>query len=172
MFNRLTLIMAKRIPIEKINLIKKLRSEGWSLPEIHKEVGLGYGSVFRYLKNVKISPQHISMWRGKWGGSIKRKVKLEAIAYKKAKKEVFDHYGRKCAWCGETNPAFLTIDHINNDGNRERLQYGSGGVFYLHVVRAGFPTNLQVLCFNCNCAKGFRGYAPSTFIGFQDGDGI
>jgi len=90
----------------------------------------------------------------------------------KAKKEVFDHYGRKCAWCGETNPAFLTIDHINNDGNRERLQYGSGGVFYLHVVRAGFPTNLQVLCFNCNCAKGFRGYAPSTFIGFQDGDGI
>lgn len=80
--------MAKRISIVKIALIKKLRSEGWSLPEIHEKTGLGRGSIFRYVKDVQISPEHISSWRGKWGGSIKRKEKLEAIAYQKAKNEV------------------------------------------------------------------------------------
>jgi Zn/Cd-binding protein ZinT len=49
---------------------------------------LNRGSIFRYVKDVQISPEHISSWRGKWGGSIKRKEKLEAIAYQKAKNEV------------------------------------------------------------------------------------
>ena len=82
--------MAKRIPIEKINLIKKLRSEGWSLPEIHKRIGFGYGSIYRYVRDVKISSKYIKEWRGKWGGSVKRREKLEAIACKKAKKEIID----------------------------------------------------------------------------------
>lgn len=88
MFSMLTLFVARRIPIEKINLIKKLRSEGWSLPEIHKKLGFGYGSIFRYVKGVQISPKYIDKWRGKWGGSIKRKEKLEADACEKAKKEI------------------------------------------------------------------------------------
>jgi len=82
--------MAKRIPINKIYLMKELRSKGWSLPEIHKKIGFGYGSVFRYVRDVQISSEHIDTWRGKWGGSIKRKDGLEMIAYKKAKKEIKD----------------------------------------------------------------------------------
>lgn len=80
--------MAKRISLEKINLMKKLRSEGWSLPEIHKKVGCGYGSVFRHIRDTQISPLFIDKWRGKWGGSIKRKEEREKIAYKKAEKEI------------------------------------------------------------------------------------
>jgi hypothetical protein len=82
--------VAKRIPKEKINFVKKLRSKGWSLPEIYKETGLGYGSIFRYVKGVKISPRYINAWRGKRGGSIKRKERLEMQAYKKAKEKIVD----------------------------------------------------------------------------------
>ncbi len=33
---------------------------------------------------------------------------------------VWAHYGQRCACCGETEPAFLAIDHVNNDGNVHR----------------------------------------------------
>ena len=35
-------------------------------------------------------------------------------------RRVLDHYGRACSCCGETEPAFLTIDHVNNDGAEHR----------------------------------------------------
>lgn len=41
--------------------------------------------------------------------------------------EVIIHYGGdppKCACCGEDNIGFLTLDHINNDGNKDRQLHG------------------------------------------------
>lgn len=77
-------------------------------------------------------------------------------------RQIFEHYGRECACCGETDPLFLTIDHINNDGAAHRREMGyKNGYRYtlastdLHCwIRAnGFPDTFQVLCFNCNCGK-------------------
>ncbi len=78
------------------------------------------------------------------------------------KRKVIEHYGRKCACCGEKNIYFLTLDHINNDGYKERMdaRRTSGDNFYKWVIKKGYPTNLQVLCWNCNCAKGVLGYCP------------
>lgn len=67
----------------KINEIEKLRGMGWSLPEIKSKVGVGYGTVHRYIKNVPILPEYEKEWLGKRGGSLKRKKILE----KKAKEE-------------------------------------------------------------------------------------
>ncbi len=67
-------------------------------------------------------------------------------------KMVFDHYGRKCACCGETEPMFLTIDHVNNDGNVERKAIRSNAL-PKHIVDSGFPKSYQILCYNCNCGK-------------------
>lgn len=36
------------------------------------------------------------------------------------KQKVFDHYGERCACCGETERLFLTLDHVNNDGAEHR----------------------------------------------------
>ena len=65
-------------------------------------------------------------------------------------------YGGQCACCGETEFAFLTFDHVNNDGaehRRSRKQYAT------HMARwaalHGYPKSLQVLCANCNMAKQF-----------------
>lgn len=68
--------MAKRITEETIKKMVGLRKRGFSLPEIHREVEVGYGTVFRYIKNVPIEPKYLKNWAGKRGGSRKRKLLL------------------------------------------------------------------------------------------------
>ena len=80
--------MAKRIPQEVIDSIRKLRQKGLSLNEIKKLHPIGYGSVFRYIKDIEILPQYRKSWLDKRGGSRRRKVRLEAEAYEKSKKVV------------------------------------------------------------------------------------
>lgn len=77
--------MPKYISKDKIKKIKELRSRGWSLPEIHREVGVGYGSVSRYIKDVSILPRYRQIWLDKRNGSKTKKKKLEKMAYQKAR---------------------------------------------------------------------------------------
>lgn len=79
-----------------------------------------------------------------------------------ARAEVFDHYGRDCRCCGESNQRFLTIDHVNNDGaNHRRDLYGNrvGATIaiYRWLKRNGFPEGFQTLCMNCNFGKHMNG---------------
>jgi predicted nucleic acid-binding Zn-ribbon protein len=73
------------------------------------------------------------------------------------REQVFSAYGgKKCACCGEDNPLFLTIDHINNDGADMRnngVHGRSGTAFYQWLRKSGFPSGFQVLCYNCNLGK-------------------
>lgn len=83
----------------------------------------------------------------------------EAERRAKVRAEVFEAYGGyKCACCGETEPMFLTIDHIANDGNTHRRELvkkiGKGGTaFFDWLRRMKFPKGFQVLCRNCNWGK-------------------
>ena len=70
------------------------------------------------------------------------------------------HYGGDppvCACCGESIYKFLTIDHINNDGNKHRKEIGIGrlsGMFlYTWLIKNSFPEGFQVLCWNCTRGK-------------------
>lgn len=76
--------MPKRIPPTIIATIHELRRQGQSLPEIQKIVGIGYGSVHRYIQGVSIDEQFRHIWLGKRGGSIKRKKIAEQKATGKA----------------------------------------------------------------------------------------
>lgn len=87
----------------------------------------------------------------------KRRERLRAL-----KQQVLDHYGQRCncaCGCQITNFCHLTIDHKNSDGAiQRRLQGMHGGhANYRKIIKAGFPEDLQVLCWNCNCAKEFYG---------------
>jgi hypothetical protein len=77
---------------------------------------------------------------------------------------VLEHYGVKCncpGGCDVTEPKFLTIDHIHGGGVKHRKSIGrQGGDFYAWLVKNKYPDGFQVLCFNCNCAKGFFGKCP------------
>lgn len=88
--------------------------------------------------------EQVAVWRRR----TTRKVKLEVIT----------HYGGRCACCGETEPLFLTIDHINGGGTAHRKEIGYfGSSFYIWLRRENYPEGYQVLCFNCNCARGLNG---------------
>lgn len=77
------------------------------------------------------------------------------------KREVLNHYGNKCACCGEYRIEFLTIDHINGGGNKHRKEIGRGGSsLYKWLEYHNFPEGYRVLCFNCNCSIGCFGYCP------------
>ena len=68
--------------------------------------------------------------------------------------EAFAAYGGyECACCGETERAFLTLDHINNDGIEQRAKHGLGKNLFRWLRDNGFPPGLQVLCYNCNCGR-------------------
>lgn len=82
---------------------------------------------------------------------------VQRIRRLKLKDQVFDHYGRVCACCGETEESFLTIDHVNNDGAAHRKalgnRQGAGPRLYLDIIRRGFPADFEVACYNCNCGR-------------------
>ena len=79
------------------------------------------------------------------------------------RKEVIEHYGGKCAYCGQDRIEFLCLDHIDNGrGNPADRSHGAGKVFYSWVKRNNYPTNLQVLCHNCNMAKELYNIKPSN----------
>ncbi len=76
---------------------------------------------------------------------------------KNLRQDVFDAYGGTvCCCCGETEPKFLSIDHIDNDGAEMRKsgKHSRGGTaFYQWLRKSGFPKGFQVLCMNCNVGK-------------------
>jgi hypothetical protein len=76
----------------------------------------------------------------------------------------FEMYGSKCACpgCNETNRAFLTLDHINNDGYLIRCKYGESKKYgnfntYKEAIKEYRPDKYQTLCFSCNCGKNKNG---------------
>ncbi len=69
--------------------------------------------------------------------------------------EVLQALGNRCACCGEDNIVFLTVDHINNDGYKEKKNgRRSGRALWSRVRAEGFPKDkYRILCFNCNCGR-------------------
>jgi hypothetical protein len=91
---------------------------------------------------------------------VAARVKADHAA---TKLEVMKAYGASCVCCGETDICFLSIDHRNGNGaeHRKTRSDGSGSMLYRSLKRQGFPQGeYQILCYNCNMAKGFYGECP------------
>lgn len=74
----------------------------------------------------------------------------------KTRKEVLTHYGNgklSCVCCNENTYQFLTLDHINNNGQEERKKYGSNNNIISMLKTKGYPKGYQTLCWNCNLGK-------------------
>ena len=82
---------------------------------------------------------------------------------RKLRNDVLAAYGGACACCGDTTPEFLGVDHVNNDGEKHRRELkGYGRSIYRWLAMNGFPQDgrFQLLCHNCNMAKGLYGGCP------------
>ena len=71
---------------------------------------------------------------------------------------VIEHYGGKCSCCGESEYAFLAIDHKLDNGSTERRKYK--GALWKLAIKRGLPNDYQILCHNCNLAKSIYGSCP------------
>lgn len=83
----------------------------------------------------------------------KCREKARSLAAKR-KQIILDHYGQKCnckCGCNVTKRNHLTVDHVNNDGHIHRKEVGFS--IYRWIIKNNFPKDLQILCWNCNCAK-------------------
>ena len=73
---------------DKVLKIKNLRSLGYSLPEISRELEVPKTTVFRYIKDVQILPEFIKLWEAKRAGSRYRKILKEKQAFLDGRKVV------------------------------------------------------------------------------------
>ncbi len=72
--------------------------------------------------------------------------------------EIFNAYGgHVCHCCGETEPLFLEIDHVQNNGNEMKKIHGVGTQFYRWLKVNNYPDGFQILCSNCNHGKHHNG---------------
>lgn len=87
---------------------------------------------------------------------------LPVNQYQTQRAVVLREYGGQCACCGESEPMFLTIEHLLGGGKAHREQM-QGGDIYRQLYKkfhAGEPADTEhfgVLCQNCNSARGAFG---------------
>ncbi len=79
-------------------------------------------------------------------------VDLKTTRRRRDKKAAIEHYGGKCARCGERIYEFLCFDHVNDDGAKHRILV-KPPAFPTWLKNNGYPDWVQTLCFNCNAKK-------------------
>ena len=129
---------------EKVNQ----RMQDWR--EANREKSREQSREWRNRKIANGTPEEVAAIRATESAKTKRNQD-------RCRAEVYAAYGGyKCQCCNETEPMFLSIDHINNDGAEERKSgkyNGSGSAFYLWLCKNNFPSGYQVLCMNCQVGK-------------------
>jgi hypothetical protein len=85
--------------------------------------------------------------------TAKRIREYDVQRNKNAKLDAISTYGGKCASCGETEPEFLTLDHVNDDGCTHRKKEPFSRNIWRWAKANDFPKALQLLCMSCNTAK-------------------
>ncbi len=78
------------------------------------------------------------------------------------RREFLDAYGGRCACCGETEPRFLCLDHVNRDGVRDRAATGGRNTGIIRrLKKQGWPKDgYRLLCANCNTATAWGRVCP------------
>lgn len=90
-------------------------------------------------------------YRNKWQRENRRSSRLLVI----------EHYGGKCACCGESNEIFLAFDHVNGGGTQHIKELkGQNLTLVKWIIKNNFPEGIQILCHNCNYAKHREGQCP------------
>lgn len=84
---------------------------------------------------------------------LKKQAVLQKRKNDELRDEVYRHYGDCCSCCGESEKLFLQIDHVNNDGNKQRKEIKVTTQLYRWIIDNNFPDTLQLLCANCNFGK-------------------
>jgi hypothetical protein len=110
---------------------------------------------------VKSLPIERKRWYDRPSPSRTRVEEKRKAKFWQARLAMIAAYGGKCTCCGVSEPQFLTLEHLNGGGRKERRKFSNrAGLLYLDLQKRGWPSGYTVLCFNCNSAKGHYGVCP------------
>ena len=88
---------------------------------------------------------------------IKKQKRHEKLVQNKV--QVLSFYGNNstlhCCWpeCAETDIDVLTLDHVANDGYKDRNGNKGASKLYARLIREQFPAGFQTLCANHQLKK-------------------
>jgi hypothetical protein len=118
----------------------------------------------RYYERRKNNPEEIRMKARLWRAKSKEIISSYSKKYNSNRRlKILKHYSDgtpKCACCGETEIKFLSIDHIDGGGLKHLREIGGRGRLPAWIIKNNFPNGFQILCHNCNFAKGHYGKCP------------
>lgn len=71
------------------------------------------------------------------------------------RKQIYAKLGDKCLWCGFDDPRALQIDHVNDDGYKDRNNKFRNWNSYnkYKTILNDTEGRFQILCANCNMIK-------------------
>lgn len=75
--------------------------------------------------------------------------------------EFFKMYGSVCSCCGESEQAFLALDHIG--GQRGRIRERTDTAI-LNAISTYQPNKYRILCHNCNMATRYDKPCPHQLV--------
>jgi hypothetical protein len=138
---------------------ERVRSINWRKTEEYKQWRKEYISSEEYKQKRKEydNSEHRIAWKKQYQST--KDYKSKTNLRNKNRRErlwnlVLEIYGSKCVCCGESNKNFLTLDHINGGGSKER----TGSTTTLQkAVEEKDKTKYQILCYNCNTGRHWNG---------------
>lgn len=80
---------------------------------------------------------------------------------KKRRMDLLEELGGSCACCGESTYEFLQFDHVEGDGADHRRFVGHKAISTSLIRKWGIE-KFQILCANCNFAKGSGTSCPHS----------
>jgi hypothetical protein len=125
---------------------------------VHKSYIKNKGNKLNYAKRYRDA--HLDKIRKDNERNRDRRKETNKILNSYRRKTFLDMYGNKCACCGETIVEFLTIEHKNGQKGLPEHKKKSGGRAYKIAIQEYRPDLYEILCWNCNCARGRYGYCP------------
>lgn len=151
--NNLCVKCGKRPPNKNINNCEECRIDMVNRTKERKKKLISQGLCERCGVNKLINKRFCE--------SCYNKHKISALkCYSRDRDILYEKYGGyTCKCCGETEKAFLTIDHINGGGSKHRKEVGQSNI-YRWLKQNNYPEGFQVLCMNCQWGKKNCGICP------------
>ena len=125
------------------------------------EKRLEYNENYYVHNQDDIRPKHQTYQRGYRADPVNRTkiLQLQRRYRTNMRKRFLDVYGHRChckCGCTESTDGFLTVGHINDDGNEDRKNGGYYAMM-LRAIKKPAPTKYTTLCWNCNCGARING---------------